>query len=189
MCIFGCGIKIQLGWLKHITSQSKLVAFIQHDISMVHVDFMTLLLLGCCTRFACTLIKRCSKLAKITLHPIHSLFKEPTYDVQVLKMFLVVRFDLSWIEFVIHAAKYFPTLDFQTFNTIFLNIWILKIWKENLVFPNFFLSFLCGYVCAVLRKNNSLGFLYQQGIVLITEQFPESLHDHCFYIRSGVTSY
>ena len=130
-------------------SQSKMVAFIQHDISMVHVDFMTLLLLGCCTRFACTLIKRCSKLAKITLHPIHSLFKEPTYDVQVLKMFLVVRFDLSWIKFVIHAAKYFPTLDFQTFNTIFFQYLNLKIFKENLVFPNFFLSFFVC-VCFVL---------------------------------------
>ena len=111
---------------------------------MVHVDFMTLLLLGCCTRFASTLIKRCSKLAKITLHPIHSLFKEPTYDVQVLKMFLVVCFDLSWIEFVIHAAKYFPTLDFQTFNTIFFQYLNFKNMKGKLSFSQFFLSF---FVC------------------------------------------
>ena len=53
------------------TSQSKLVEFVQHDISIVHVDFMTLLLLGCCKTFACTLIKRCSKLAKIALPPPH----------------------------------------------------------------------------------------------------------------------
>ena len=44
---------------------------------MVNREWIDILLLGCCTRFPCTLIKSCSQLAKITL-PSNPLPSPPT---------------------------------------------------------------------------------------------------------------
>ena len=60
------------------TKKNKVFLNFQDSFLLSRELKMDILLLGYCTRFSCPLIKWCSQLAKLTLPPIHPLYKTPS---------------------------------------------------------------------------------------------------------------
>ena len=82
------------------------------------------LLLGCCTRFSCNLIKWCQQLAKMTVPPFHSLYPIPSSPTGWTNWSIIDVYisKLNW-------GRIFPSLCIQLFYIQFWWLFILVLFK------------------------------------------------------------